>query len=198
MNIYCNGEARPTNPGPAYASFTAFNYTGKVQEKQEVFLGKTTTERAAFRSIIMALDWLREEDAKFRIPAKVCIYTDSPSALIPIKDSSKSVIPPFNTLLETIRGQVKKLESSGVILEFKHVKKEKQRCNPFPESPALEKVTCFKTPDGEYFESEEEAEEHAKEYVFVKEIEEMFLKEEPGAKIAEVLWKGRETLKRLL
>ena len=197
MNIKCNGEARPTNPGPAYASFTAFNYTGQIQEKQEVFLGKTTTERAAFRSIIMALDWLREEDAKFRIPAEVCIYTDS-LGLIPIMDSSKSVCPPFNTLLETIRGQVKKLESSGVILEFKHVKKEKQRCNPFPEFPALEKVTCFKTPDGEYFESEEEAKEHARKYVFVKEIAEMFLKEEPGAKIAEALWEGRETLKRLL
>lgn len=198
MDVYCNGEARPTNPGPAYAGFVAYTPLKTVREKQEVFLGKTSTEKAAYRSIIMALSWLEKEDTLFRLPGEVCIYTDSLPALISIRDFSAPVIQPFEAFIKRIRESVQKLESSGTLIEFNHVPKESQKCNPFPESTKLKKVTCFKTPDGEYFESEEEAEEHSKKYVFVKEIEALFLKEEPGVEITETLWKARKTLSRLL
>ena len=62
LKIFCDGGARG-NPGPAASAFVVYR-DGKQFHKTSKFIGKTTNNVAEYSAVIMALQWLTEEDIK--------------------------------------------------------------------------------------------------------------------------------------
>lgn len=62
LKIFCDGGARG-NPGPAASAFVVYK-DGKQFHKASKFIGKTTNNVAEYSAVIMALEWLTEEDTK--------------------------------------------------------------------------------------------------------------------------------------
>lgn len=62
LKIFCDGGARG-NPGPAASAFAAYK-NGKQVHKGSKYIGKTTNNVAEYSAVIMALEWLHEEDLK--------------------------------------------------------------------------------------------------------------------------------------
>ena len=60
LKIFCDGGARG-NPGPAASAFAVYK-DGKHVHKGSKYIGKTTNNVAEYSAVIMALEWLDEED----------------------------------------------------------------------------------------------------------------------------------------
>lgn len=58
LTIYCDGGARG-NPGPAASAFVAVDNNETIHEDSK-FLGKATNNVAEYQAVIMALEWLKE------------------------------------------------------------------------------------------------------------------------------------------
>lgn len=59
IKIYCDGGARG-NPGPAASAFVVLDMDGNLLHKDAKFIGDTTNNVAEYTALILALEWLTE------------------------------------------------------------------------------------------------------------------------------------------
>ncbi|OGM31844.1 hypothetical protein A2803_00995 [Candidatus Woesebacteria bacterium RIFCSPHIGHO2_01_FULL_44_21] len=108
MKIFCDGGARG-NPGPAAAAFVAYDSAGKLIHKASRFLGNATNNVAEYEALIMALDWLTENQK-----GAVEIILDSELVTKQMRGEYKIK----NAALQVSAGRAKALEKN---LAHKHI-----------------------------------------------------------------------------
>lgn len=96
LKIYCDGGARG-NPGPAAAAFVVIK-NATVEHKEAEYLGERTNNEAEYAAVIMALNWLRDNN-RLTTEKEVVFYLDSELVVKQLsgefKIKSKKLLPKF-------------------------------------------------------------------------------------------------------
>lgn len=119
LTINCDGGSRG-NPGPAASSFVA-TLGGKEIFSSGKYLGLTTNNVAEYSAVLMAMEWLKENQEIYKDHVVVFILD---SQLVAMQLTGVYKIK--NENLKTLADKIKTIQKElGFTISFKHVLREK-------------------------------------------------------------------------
>lgn len=120
IKIFTDGGARG-NPGPAASAFVVTRNNKEIAEDHK-YLGETTNNVAEYTAVIMALDWLCEQE--FSSEESATFYIDS---LLLVNQINGEYKVKSERLRRCHRMVMRRILSCKSTVKFVHVKREKNK-----------------------------------------------------------------------